>query len=92
MKNIVEIDNLSKTYHSINGEVLAINNISLNVSEGEFVSILGSSGCGKSTILNILSGLDKNYSGSVRFNKNDMIIGYMLQNDSLFEWFKRFYV
>ncbi len=86
MKNIVEIENLSKTYHSINGEVLSIDNISLNVYEGEFISILGSSGCGKSTILNIISGLDKNYSGNIKFNKNDIVIGYMLQNDSLFEW------
>lgn len=86
MKNIVEIENLSKTYHSINGEVLSIENISLQVKEGEFISILGSSGCGKSTILNILSGLDKKYKGKIKFNKNNIVIGYMLQDDSLFDW------
>lgn len=86
MKNIVEIENLSKTYHSISGEILSIENISLQVKEGEFISILGSSGCGKSTILNILSGLDKKYKGNIKFNKNDIIIGYMLQDDSLFDW------
>lgn len=86
MKNIVEIENLSKTYHSINGEVLSIENISLQVKEGEFISILGSSGCGKSTILNILSSLDKKYKGNIKFNKNNIVIGYMLQDDSLFDW------
>lgn len=86
MKNIVEIKNLSKTYHSISGEVLSIKKLSLNVKEGEFVSILGPSGCGKSTILNILAGLDKDYEGNIKFQKDNIILGYMLQDDSLFDW------
>lgn len=90
MKNIVEVEGLSKTYHSIDGEVLSIEDFSLEVKEGEFISILGSSGCGKSTILNIISGLDKNYNGNIKFAKNDIVVGYMLQNDSLFEWLNVF--
>lgn len=85
MSNILSINNLSKSYNSLNGEILAVNNISLNVEDAEFLSIIGSSGCGKSTILNILAGLDKDYTGKIRFN-SDVKFSYMLQEDSLFPW------
>lgn len=86
MKNILEIKNLSKLYNGIEGEVEAIDDFSLNVKEGDYISIIGSSGCGKSTILNILSGLDKEYKGEIKFKNKDIKIGYMLQDDSLFDW------
>ncbi len=85
MNEILKISNLSKTYNSISGEVNAIENFSLNIYQCDFVGIIGSSGCGKSTILNILSGLDKNYEGSFKLT-NNKTIGYMLQEDSLFDW------
>ena len=59
MNNILKIENLSKTYYSLKGEVKAIDNFSLDINSGDYISIIGSSGCGKSTILNILSSLDK---------------------------------
>lgn len=82
---ILSIKNLSKTYNSLNGEVKAVDNLSLNVKDGEFLSIIGSSGCGKSTILNILANLDNSYEGSVKF-KEGIKYSYMLQEDSLFPW------
>ena len=85
MNNILSINNLSKSYNSLNGEVLAVNNISLDVRDREFLSIIGSSGCGKSTILNILSGLESGYTGKIRFGSG-VKISYMLQEDSLFPW------
>ncbi len=85
MNNILSIKNLSKSYNSLNGEVKAISNFSLDVKEGEFICIIGSSGCGKSTILNILSGLDKDYSGSFKFS-DGIKTSYMLQEDALFPW------
>ena len=85
MNNILSINNLSKSYNSLNGEVLAVNNISLDVRDGEFLSIIGSSGCGKSTILNILSGLESGYTGKIRFSSG-VKISYMLQEDALFPW------
>lgn len=85
MNNILSINNLSKSYNSLNGEVLAVNNISLDVRDREFLSIIGSSGCGKSTILNILSGLESGYTGKIRFSSG-VKISYMLQEDSLFPW------
>lgn len=87
MNNVLEIKDLKKTYHSINGSVEAIENFSLNVLDKEFVSIIGSSGCGKSTVLNIIASLDKASEGSINFIKTEKPrIGYMLQQDSLFPW------
>lgn len=85
MNDLLIIDNLSKSYNSLSGEVKAIENLSLSVRDGEFVSIVGPSGCGKSTLLNILAGLDSDFDGKFAF-KDDVKVGYMLQDDSLFPW------
>lgn len=85
MNDLLVIDNLSKSYNSLSGEVKAIENLSLSVRDGEFVSIVGPSGCGKSTLLNILAGLDNDFDGKFAF-KDDVKVGYMLQDDSLFPW------
>lgn len=83
--SVLSVKDLSKVYHSLNGEVVAIDNISFNLNEGEYVSIIGPSGCGKSSILNIISGIDKEYKGCVLVSSNNKL-GYMLQNDGLFDW------
>ena len=83
--NILNVYNLSKTYHTILGETLAIKDITFDINKDEFVGIIGPSGCGKSSILNIISGLDKDYTGNITINKN-IKIAYMLQEDALFPW------
>lgn len=85
MKNILEIKNLKKIYHTKDVETLAVQDFSIDVKEGEFIAIVGPSGCGKSTILSILCGLENKSGGSIEL-LNDTTIGYMLQQDSLFEW------
>ena len=85
MKNILEIKNLKKIYHTKTMETLAVEDFSFNVNDGEFIAIVGPSGCGKSTILSVLCGLEEKSSGDIKFN-SDTKIGYMLQQDSLFEW------
>lgn len=88
---LVEINNIEMTYHSSKGETEAIENISLNVLEGEIVGIVGPSGCGKSTLLSIIAGLITPGSGKVlvnnkEVNKSSRNIGYMFQKDQLLEW------
>ena len=84
MNIILEIKNLSKKYHTKNGEIWAVKDFSTNIYENDFVALVGPSGCGKSTILSILSNLDKKTSGKIiNYSKK---IGYMLQNDALFDW------
>lgn len=84
-KEILEINNLRKIYHTKQGETLAVDNFSFTLNDGEFIAIVGPSGCGKSTILSILCGLEDKSDGSFQF-KDGYKIGYMLQNDSLFNW------
>ena len=86
MNNFLEIKQLSKTYYTELGSVNALSNINLEVREGEILGIVGTSGCGKSTLLSIVSKLDKDYVGNIISNKNDYVVGYMLQDDALFPW------
>lgn len=89
MNKILDIQNISKVYHTKNGEIEAIRDCSFPIMEGEFISIVGPSGCGKSTLLSILSGLEKSSTGSFVL-KDGCTIGYMLQTDSLFPWLSIF--
>ncbi|MFZ5969063.1 MAG: ABC transporter ATP-binding protein [Bacillota bacterium] len=91
VEKIVQIQNISMNYHTLDGETLAINNLSFDVNKGEIVVIVGPSGCGKSTTLSIISGLIKPSFGSVIVNGKEVngtskSIGYMFQKDHLFEW------
>lgn len=83
--NLLELKNLKKIYHDKSGEVLALKNISFKIDEGDFIAIVGPSGCGKSTILSILSNLEEKSDGEIIFSKPNIKIGYMLQNDALFD-------
>ena len=47
MKKILEVKNICKTYQAKNGEIEALKNISFDIKEGEYISIIGPSGCGK---------------------------------------------
>ena len=68
----IEIKNLNKIYGKGEVEVKALNNINLEINEGEFVAIVGASGSGKSTLLHLLGGVDKPSSGEVILNGTNM--------------------
>jgi NitT/TauT family transport system ATP-binding protein len=60
------IEDVSKSFKGASGPVLALDRVSLQVAEGEFVCLVGASGCGKTTLLNIIAGLEKPDSGMVK--------------------------
>lgn len=69
---MINIQNLKKSFRTEEIETLALNNVNLNVKEGEFVAIMGPSGCGKSTLLNIIGLLDNPTEGSYNLNNNSV--------------------
>jgi NitT/TauT family transport system ATP-binding protein len=85
------IENVSKSFRGASGPVLALDRVSLNVAEAEFVCLVGASGCGKTTLLNIIAGLEKPDSGLVLADGKP-ITGpgrerlVMFQEPALFPW------
>ncbi len=69
---IIKTENLTKTYKVASEQARALENINLEVEEGEIVVILGPSGSGKTTLLNLLSGLDKKTSGKIFYEGKDI--------------------
>jgi nitrate ABC transporter ATP-binding subunit len=62
----VEIDSVSKIYDTPKGPYTVLDDVSLTVNEGEFICVIGHSGCGKTTMLNMVSGFSQPSSGEVR--------------------------
>lgn len=65
---MINIKELSKEYKSYSGSVLALRDINIKINEGEFWAIVGKSGCGKTTLLNIVAGLLQATRGSFEYN------------------------
>ena len=84
METILEIKDLSHSYHNMEGETPALSHLSYTMQKGEFVSIVGPSGCGKSTLLSLICGLMHPEEVTVELHGKQM--GYMLQKDHLLEW------
>jgi len=72
MNNFIELKNVKKTYHM--GEVIirAVDDVSFSIEEGEFVVVIGASGAGKTTILNLLGGMDQVTSGNILVDGNEI--------------------
>lgn len=93
---ILKLQNIDRTY--IDGDdpsqakvVEALKNINLEIRQGEFISIIGSSGCGKTTLLRLIGGLDQPQNGRLLLNEEpitgpDPQRGYVFQQGSLFPW------
>ena len=84
---MLELTGISKSFKSLK----VMENIGLHVKRNEFVSVVGSSGCGKTTLLRMMCGLMRPDNGSIRLNGKDIMsptrrIGLVFQDYSLFEW------
>ena len=91
----LSIDKVSKWFETSRGRVQALDDISLQVAEGEFVCLVGPSGCGKSTLLNMIAGLEMPGQGSVvtagqpvRGPSRERMM--MFQESALFPWLDAF--
>ena len=91
MEQILNLQHISYTYHTLEGETPALSDISFSLNKGEFAAIVGPSGCGKSTLLSLICGLLPCSDGQITINgrhlkESTTNVGYMLQHDELFEW------
>ena len=96
---MIQIKNISKTFQTEEVETKALNEVSITINQGDFVTIMGASGSGKSTLLNIVGLLDSASSGSYELLNQEMIglkeqqkskfrkenIGFVFQNFNLID-------
>ena len=87
----VKIDNVRRVFNTRNGEMIALNGVSLDIMENEFICVVGPSGCGKSTLLNIIAGLLEPTSGKVYCDGKEVTgtgteRGVVFQQYALFPW------
>ncbi|WP_260293070.1 ABC transporter ATP-binding protein [Sedimenticola hydrogenitrophicus] len=91
MNNYLSLENISITFATDNGPLNVLDDVSLKVDQGEFISLIGHSGCGKSTVLNIVAGLLNATTGGVLLENREVTEpgpdrAVVFQNHSLLPW------
>lgn len=95
--SLIEITNVTKRFHKGDETITPLDGVSLNIEQGEFLSLMGSSGTGKSTLLNLIASIDKPDSGQIVIDGIDITqlsrsklanwraanMGYIFQNHNL---------
>jgi putative ABC transport system ATP-binding protein len=72
MSSLITVQNVSKSYWRDKIEIPVLNNITINVEQGEFLALMGPSGSGKTTLLNLIAGIDKPSNGNIVVNGTDI--------------------
>ena len=83
MAYVISVKDVSKSYSRDNFEIPVLNNLSLEVDEGDFLSLMGPSGSGKTTLLNLIAGIDKPSQGSITVGGTDIS---KLSESALAKW------
>jgi NitT/TauT family transport system ATP-binding protein len=88
---VIEARDLGKSFLKGDRNIVALRGFSLTVEQGSFVCVLGRSGCGKSTMLNLMAGLTRPSTGVVEYRGNQVTrpsptVGYLTQSDTLMPW------
>jgi NitT/TauT family transport system ATP-binding protein len=88
---MIDIRDLTVKYKSERNDFLALDNFNLLIKDGDICAVIGPSGCGKSTLLHVLSGIIKDYAGSVLIDGKDIDprvqrIGLVMQSNGLLPW------
>lgn len=90
-RSLLNLDHVSKVFQSKSGHATALQDVNLNVTQGEFLSLVGPSGCGKSTLLRVIGGLLAASQGTVLFNGQAVEgppdrLGMVFQDHVLLPW------
>src|SRR5438552_12268048 len=90
---VIEARDLSLTFETADGPVLALSDVNITVNEGDFVSLIGPSGCGKSTLLRVIADLEKSSAGTMTVNgmspeeaRLKRAYGYVFQAPARYPW------
>lgn len=91
-KTILQVQDVCLDYESKTGVIHALDHITFDIEEHDFVCVLGPSGCGKSTLLKLIAGFEHATEGELllegeKINSIDWHRGVVFQKDNLFEWF-----
>lgn len=95
MSNYVELSNLAKVYSTPKGPAVIVKDFNLNIQKGEFITLIGHSGCGKSTVLSMLAGLNDISGGGIILAGKELVgagpdRGVVFQSPSLLPWLTAF--
>lgn len=95
MSTYLELSNLTKIYETVRGTQIVVKNFNLAIKQGEFVSLIGHSGCGKSTVLSMVAGLNDITGGGIILAGKELVgagpdRGVVFQSPSLLPWLTAF--